>query len=107
MELCRLIVSQVKPFYEAEEKFKSHVSFVAWFASFITLYHAQNDYLHLLKVLTTYFCKSFKSGPGSASGKWTVTDTIRREVKDLVQRIMSQCTVYTPELDVRLGLKTE
>ena len=61
----------------------------------------QEDYIHLLKVLTANVCKSIKSKP-SISDKWTVTDSTRNEVRDLVNQVMSKCTTYTPELDIEL-----
>jgi hypothetical protein len=83
--MCRMVVSEVKPFYMHQpEKFNSY-----------------EDYIHLLKVLTANVCKSIKSKP-SVSDKWTVTDSTRNEVRDLVNQVMSKCTTYTPELDIEL-----
>ena len=63
----------------------------------------QEDYLHLVKVLATRICKSCRSKPVS-SDKWTVTDATRSQVSDLVNVVMSQCSTYSPESDVELGL---
>ena len=69
------------------------------FRCVISFCFTQEDYLHLVKKLTTRVCKSSKSKPSTAD-KWDITDSVRSEVRDLVNEVMSKCTTYTPESDI-------
>ena len=62
----------------------------------------QEDYLHLVKVLTTHVCKSLKLKSG-VSARWSVGEGSRGVVRELVQRVMSQCTVYSAHLQLGLS----
>jgi hypothetical protein len=84
VELCRLVVAEVKPFYKAKR------------------FNSYEDYLHLVKRLTTHLSKTTKTSISNDSAKSTLDDDTRRIVKDLVQSVMSQCTVYSPESKLQL-----
>lgn len=65
----------------------------------------QEDYLHLVKVLSTRLCKSCRSSATNCpEDKWTVTESIRQRVRDTVTELMTKCSTYSKELDSELGL---
>ena len=107
-QVCRSIVSEVKPFYQTG-KFKSYVRFFRIITSllhplFLCVYCIKEDYLHLVKLLTTHICKTTKLSKTSTNEKWAVGEVTRTKARDLVQKVMSQCTVYSASSNLQLGL---
>ena len=52
----------------------------------------QEDYLHLVKRLTAHLYKTLKP-----SIKWKLDEAAKSTIKDFVQKVMSQFSIYSTE----------
>lgn len=87
--------------------FSRNVYYVCSNVNLLVLSSTQADYTHLLKRLSHNFFKKFKSFNSTVStspGIWDLKDSVRSEITEIVSKIMSQCTIYSEELDNELGL---
>ena len=70
----------------------------------VHILHTQEDYLHLVKLLTTHVCKSVRLSKTTSAAKWTVGEGTRSNARDLVQKVMSQSAVYSADSNLQLDL---
>ena len=80
----------------------NHITFAP--SVFIMCVYIKEDYLHLVKLLTTHICKTTKLSKTSTNEKWAVGEVTRTKARDLVQKVMSQCIVYSASSNLQLGL---
>ena len=66
-----------------------------------TLLSLQEDYMHLLRVLSTRY---FKMKKITGEKGWEVTNAMKQTVIDQVSQLMARCSVYCKESDSELGL---
>ena len=62
---------------------------------------SQDDYPHLLKVLSTQY---YKLRRNQGLKDWIVTEARKEEIQNIVIGVMSKCSVYSHQMDSELGL---
>ena len=58
----------------------------------------QDDYTHLLRVLSTRYFKARKNK------SWELTDVMKKEIAEIVAQVLAKCFVYSQESDIDLDL---